>query len=344
MENVNKKFTLVGTKDSHDMELISKPALTFWQDAWRRLKKNKVAVVAGAVVILTVLFALISVVLVPQKAANNFNPNKVQVYKNLPPKLGNLGIPGWDGNFTTPGNTVASNVYQDQKVPEGTSFILGSDNLGRSLAQRTVVGLRISLLIAFSAILFDIFIGITYGLISGWIGGRVDNVMQRIIEIISSIPYLVIVTMLGMLFGQGVTSIILAIGLFIWTGIARQVRNLTLSWKEREFILASRTLGESTFRIMVRHLLPNMLGVIIVQIMFDIPSVIFAEATLSAINLGVKPPTSSLGSLISDGISSLQFYPFQLAVPAVVLCLLSLSFFLFGYGLRDAFDPKSSED
>ncbi|WP_374284675.1 ABC transporter permease [Lactococcus sp.] len=344
MENVNKKFTLVGTTDSHDMELISKPALTFWQDAWRRFKKNRIAVVAMVVVIATLLFSLISIVLVPQSSANNFDPNKVQVYKNLPPKLGNMNIPGWNGEFTTPGNSVSTNVYEDQKVPSGTSYILGTDNLGRSLAKRTIVGLRISLLIAFAAILFDIFIGITYGLISGWVGGKVDNVMQRIIEIISSIPYLVIVTMLGMLLGQGVTSIILAIGMFIWTGIARQVRNLTLSWKEREFILASRTLGESTFRILIRHLLPNMLGVIIVQIMFDIPSVIFAEATLSAINLGVKPPTSSLGSLISDGISSLQFYPFQLAVPAVVLCLLSLSFFLFGYGLRDAFDPKSSED
>ncbi|MGM9887365.1 MAG: ABC transporter permease [Lactococcus sp.] len=344
MENVNKKFTLVGTTDSHDMELISKPALTFWQDAWRRFKKNRIAVVAMVVVIATLLFSLISIVLVPQSSANNFDPNKVQVYKNLPPKLGNMNIPGWNGEFTTPGNSASTNVYEDQKVPSGTSYILGTDNLGRSLAKRTIVGLRISLLIAFAAILFDIFIGITYGLISGWVGGKVDNVMQRIIEIISSIPYLVIVTMLGMLLGQGVTSIILAIGMFIWTGIARQVRNLTLSWKEREFILASRTLGESTFRIMIRHLLPNMLGVIIVQIMFDIPSVIFAEATLSAINLGVKPPTSSLGSLISDGISSLQFYPFQLAVPAVVLCLLSLSFFLFGYGLRDAFDPKSSED
>lgn len=344
MENVNNKFILVGTKDSHEMELISKPALTFWQDAWRRFKKNKIAVVAMVVVFATLIFSLISIVAVPQSAANNFNPNKVQVYKNLPPKLGNLNIPGWNGEFTTPGNSVASNVYEDQKVPTGKSYVLGTDNLGRSLAKRTIVGLRISLLIAFAAILFDIFIGITYGLISGWVGGKVDNVMQRIIEIISSIPYLVIVTMLGMLFGQGVTSIILAIGMFIWTGIARQVRNLTLSWKEREFILASRTLGESTFRIMIRHLLPNMLGVIIVQIMFDIPSVIFAEATLSAINLGVKPPTSSLGSLISDGIGSLQFYPFQLAVPAAVLCLLSLSFFLFGYGLRDAFDPKSSED
>lgn len=200
------------------------------------------------------------------------------------------------------------------------------------------------MIIAFASIVFDVLIGITYGLISGWIGGKVDTVMQRIIEIISSIPSLVIVTMFGLLLGQGIVSIVLAIGLFIWTGIARQVRNMTLSLKEREFVLAAKTLGASPFKIMVKHLIPNMLGVIIVQIMFDIPSVIFFEAVLSAINLGVKPPTASLGSLISDGIQSLQFYPFQVAVPAVVLSLLSLAFFLFGYGLRDAFDPKSGQD
>lgn len=148
--------------------------------------------------------------------------------------------------------------------------------------------MRISLIIAFASIVFDVLIGITYGLISGWIGGKVDTVMQRIIEIISSIPSLVIVTMFGLLLGQGIVSIVLAIGLFIWTGIARQVRNMTLSLKEREFVLAAKTLGASPFKIMVKHLIPNMLGVIIVQIMFDIPSVIFFEAVLSAINLGLN--------------------------------------------------------
>ena len=144
------------------------------------------------------------------------------------------------------------------------------------------------MIIAFASIVFDVLIGITYGLISGWIGGKVDTVMQRIIEIISSIPSLVIVTMFGLLLGQGIVSIVLAIGLFIWTGIARQVRNMTLSLKEREFVLAAKTLGASPFKIMVKHLIPNMLGVIIVQIMFDIPSVIFFEAVLSAINLGLN--------------------------------------------------------
>lgn len=344
MENVDKKFTLVGASSSEAAELISKPALTFWQDAWRRFKKNKVAMVAMVVVFATIIFALVSAVVVPQHAANNFNPNKVQVYKNLPPKIGSLGIPGFNGEFTSPGNTEPDNVYQEQNVPKGTSFVFGTDSLGRSIAKRTIVGLRISLVIAFACILFDIFIGITYGLVSGWFGGRVDTVMQRIIEIISSIPNLVVVTMLGLLLGQGIVSIVFAIGLFIWTGIARQVRNMTLTLKERDFVLAAKTLGESPAKIMIKHLLPNMLGVIIVQIMFDIPAVIFFEAVLSAINLGVKPPTSSLGSLINDGIQSLQFYPFQLIVPAVVLSLLSLAFFLFGYGLRDAFDPKSSED
>jgi len=344
MENTNKDFTLVGISSSKEAERISKPALSTFQDAWRRFKQNKVAVVAMGLIIVTVVFSLISTFLVPQKDANHFDPDKTQVYGNLPPKLGDLGIPGWNGYFTSPGASYSSNVYEQQDVPKGTSFVFGTDKYGRSLAKRTIVGLRISLIIAACAALIDLIIGVTYGLISGWVGGRVDLVMQRIIEIINSIPNLIVVTMLSLLLGQGIISIIIAIGLFSWTGMARQVRNMVLSYKERDFVLAAKTLGQSTWKIAIKHLLPNVSGVIIVQIMFDIPSMIMYEAVLSAINLGVKPPTSSLGTLINDGIQSLQFYPYQLIIPAVVLSVLSLTLIFMGDGLRDAFDPKASED
>ncbi|MDR0200440.1 MAG: ABC transporter permease [Streptococcaceae bacterium] len=330
MENISntyQTFKLSGEKGSEATEHISKPALTFWQDAWRRFKKNKVAVVAGAIVILSILFALVSVAIVPDSSANSA-PTNLVTYQNLPPKIGSGDNP----------------TYTSQNVPEGTSFIFGTDSNGRSVAKRTVEGFRISLLIAFMAILFDIVIGITYGLIAGWVGGVTDTIMQRIIEIISSIPNLVIVTMLGLLLGQGVIAIVLSIGLFIWVGIARQVRNLVLSVKEQEFVLAAQTLGESPFKIMLKHILPNIFGVIIVQIMFDIPTAIFFEAFLSQINLGVQPPTASLGSMIQDGVANFQSYPWQLAVPAIVLSLISLAFFLFGYGLRDAFDPRATEE
>ena len=168
--------------------------------------------------------------------------------------------------------------------------------------------------------------------------------MQRLIEIISSIPNLVIVTMLGLLLGNGLFSIVLAIGLTGWTSMARQVRNMTLSYREREFVLASRTLGEKSWKVAFKHILPNISGVIIVQIMMSIPSAIMYEAVLSAINLGVKPPTASLGSLIADAQENLQYYPYQIILPSLALCLISLAFILLGDGLRDAFDPKSSQE
>lgn len=245
--------------------------------------------------------------------------------------------------MTFPGNTEANDVYADQGVPEGTNYILGTDNLGRSIAKRVIVGIRISLLIAVIATLIDLIIGVTYGLISGYVGGKVDTVMQRIIEVVSSIPNLVIVTMLGLVLGNGVTSIVISIAIVGWTSMARQVRNLTLSYREREFVLASRALGEHGAKISLKHILPNISGIIIVQIMMTVPSAIMYEAVLSAINLGVKPPTASLGSLITDAQENLQYYPYQVLIPAFALILISLAFILLGDGLRDALDPKSGD-
>ena len=150
--------------------------------------------------------------------------------------------------------------------------------------------------------------------------------------------------MLGLLLGNGIFSIILAIAMTGWINMARQVRNMTLSLKERDYVLAAKSLGESSTKIALKHLIPNMAGTIIVQVMMTIPTAIMFEAVLSAINLGVKPPTSSLGSLISDAQNMLQFYPYQILLPSFVLVLISLAFILLGDGLRDAFDPRASED
>jgi oligopeptide transport system permease protein len=324
-------------------EKIEKPALSFMQDAWRRLKKNKLAVISLWFIGLLLVFAIGSTFVVSTKSANKFNSEQVEVYRNLPPKISD-NLPFWNGSIVYSGNTEANDAYADQSVPEETKFVLGTDNLGRSIAKRVTVGIRISLLIAVIATLIDLIIGVTYGLISGFSGGKVDTIMQRIIEVISSIPNLVIVTMLGLLLGNGVTSIIISIAIVGWTSMARQVRNLTLSYKERDFVLASRALGESNLKIAFKHVLPNISGIIIVQIMMTVPSAIMYESVLSAINLGVKPPTASLGSLITDAQENLQYYPYQVMIPAAALVLISLAFILLGDGLRDAFDPKSSAD
>ena len=343
MTEQRKTFTLVGAGSSDSQEKIEKPALSFMQDAWRRLKKNKLAVISLWFIGLLLVFAIGSTFVVSTKSANKFNSEQVEVYRNLPPKISD-NLPFWNGSIVYSGNTEANDAYADQSVPEETKFVLGTDNLGRSIAKRVTVGIRISLLIAVIATLIDLIIGVTYGLISGFSGGKVDTIMQRIIEVISSIPNLVIVTMLGLLLGNGVTSIIISIAIVGWTSMARQVRNLTLSYKERDFVLASRALGESNLKIAFKHVLPNISGIIIVQIMMTVPSAIMYESVLSAINLGVKPPTASLGSLITDAQENLQYYPYQVMIPAAALVLISLAFLLLGDGLRDAFDPKSSAD
>ena len=326
-------FKLVGAGNTESQEKIEKPTLSFTQDAWRRLKKNKLATISLWFLAILLVFSIGSNFFVNAKDANSFNGDEVKTYRNLPPKLSD-SLPFWNGSIVFSGNTEPNDVYSDQSVPKDDKFILGTDNLGRSLAKRVIVGIRISLLIAIVATLIDLIIGVTYGLVSGFLGGKIDLFMQRVIEVISSIPNLVIVTMLGLLLGSGVG----------WTSMARQVRNLTLSYREREFVLASRALGENKFQIAFKHVLPNISGIIIVQIMMTVPSAIMYEAVLSAINLGVKPPTASLGSLITDASENLQYYPYQVVIPALALVFISLAFILLGDGLRDAFDPKSNKE
>ncbi|MDD9139056.1 ABC transporter permease [Fructobacillus sp. CRL 2054] len=337
----SQDFELVGIENVAATEKINKPTLTFWQSVWHRLKKNKLAVISMYFLIAISAFALVSTAVVSQNSANQFNTNAGSKYKNLPPKSG-LPIPFWDGNGTVLGSTDKVDVYEKNGVDK--NFILGTDNLGRSLGKRVTVGLRISLFVALAATAIDLLFGVSYGLVSGWFGGWIDTVLQRFIEIISAIPTLVVVTLLAMLFGSGIGSIILAIALTNWVGMARQVRNQTLTLKERDFVLAAKTLGESGPKIAFKHLVPNMAGTIIVQVMMTIPSAIMFEAVLSAINLGVKAPTASLGTLISDAQQMLQYYPYQILIPSAILVLVSLAFILLGDGLRDAFDPKMLDE
>ncbi len=223
---------------------------------------------------------------------------------------------------------------------DDTYFWLGTDNLGRDQWTRLWKGTRVSMIIALAAAAIDLVIGVAYGGISAYLGGRVDNIMQRIIEILVGIPNLVVILLMIIILQPGIVSLIVAMIITGWIGMARIVRGEVLKLKNQEFVLASRTLGASTGRIITKHLLPNISGIIIINTMFTIPSAIFTEAFLSFIGLGLVPPEASLGTLINTGFDNLRTYPYMFIYPAAVISLIMIAFNIMADGLRDAFDPK----
>ena len=329
-------FEPLAKGEAQDNEKIAAPSLTFSQDVWLRLKKNKGAVVSLIVILLMVIVAFGSTPFINKSTLVKSQPQ----YANLPAKVPGLdAINGLNGKIKQGGVWV--DAYAKSDVPKDKYFYLGTDYLGRSLAQRIIYGTKVSLIVALVATFFDLTVGVAYGIISGWKGGRVDNVMQRIIEIISSIPNLVIVVLMLVVLKPGMTSIILAIAISSWTTMARMIRAETLSLKTQEYVLAARTLGESPTKIAWKHLVPNLSSIIIIQTMYTIPSAIFFEAFLSFIGIGITAPETSLGVLLNEGQKNFQFLPYQMWYPAIVLCVLMIAFNLLGDGLRDAFDPKT---
>ena len=234
------------------------------------------------------------------------------------------------------------NNYTDKGLTD-VEYWFGSDNFGRDIWTRTWSGARVSLIIAVAAAIIDMVIGMSYGLISGYFGGKVDMVMQRFLEIANGIPRLVIVTLLLLVLQPGMLTIIFALMLTEWVGMSRIARAEMLKLKEQEFVLASRTLGAGSFFIIFKEVLPNIIGPIITQVMFSIPTAIFTEAFLSFVGLGIPVPQCSLGSLISEGFNSFTTHPYQIVPPIVVMALLMLSFNLVADGLREALDPKMKE-
>jgi oligopeptide transport system permease protein len=220
------------------------------------------------------------------------------------------------------------------------TYRFGSDNLGRDLFTRVLYGARISLLIALVATLVNFFIGVLYGGIAGFAGGRVDNLMMRVVDVIATVPLLLYVILLMVIFEPGLKTIMIAIGTVYWVNMARIVRGQILAIKEQEFVLAARTLGASSSRILIRHLIPNAMGPIIVALAMMIPSAIFTEAFLSFIGLGVSAPMASWGTLANDAVSGLRTHPYQLFYPALFISVTVLAFNFLGDGLRDALDPR----
>lgn len=328
-------FEALPKAEELDNEKIAAPSLTFVQDAWRRLKMNKGAFISLWIIVLMLIVAFGSSFFIDHDSLVKSAPN----YANLPAKIPGVPINGFNGKLKVAGEWV--DEYKQNNISSDKYFVLGTDYLGRSLAERIIYGTKVSLIVALVATFFDLTIGVAYGIISGWKGGRVDNVMQRIIEIISSVPSLVIVVLMLLVLKPGMTSIIAAIAISSWTTMARMIRAETLQLKSQEYVLAARSLGESAPKIAWKHLVPNLSSIIIIQTMYTIPTAIFFEAFLSFIGIGISAPETSLGVLLNDGQKNFQFLPYQMWYPAIVLCVLMIAFNLLGDGLRDAFDPKT---
>lgn len=234
---------------------------------------------------------------------------------------------------------VTGNIYPSTCV-WNRDHLLGTDALGRDILARLMYGTRVSLLVAFVAVLVNLVIGIAYGGISGYLGGAADTVMMRIVEIISTIPLTLYVILIMQVFGDKPESIIIALGCVYWVDMARVVRGQVLGLKQQEFVLAARTIGSSSRSILAQHLIPNAMGPILVTATMLIPSAIFMEAFLGYLGIGLKPPLASLGTMCNDATGNLRTSPHELLIPAVVICLIMFAFNFVGDGLRDALDPK----
>lgn len=287
---------------SDDKNRLNIERVGYWKDAIRRFRSSKLAVV-GLVIIL--LFLILSFV-IPMISHYDYQTQNLDIQNR--------------------------EAFGDH--------YFGTDNFGRDIWTRTWYGAKISLEIAFLATAIALLIGVTVGGVSGYFGGRVDMVLQRLIEILVGIPDLIIIILLLLIFEPGIVPIALALAITSWVPMARVVRAQIFKLRSQEYVLAARTLGASHTRILLKHLIPNVMGPIIIAVTFAIPTAIFFEAFLSFIGLGIQPPLASLGSLINEGGKYLQMYPYQIVYPAAILSLIMLSFSTVGDALRDALDPR----
>jgi oligopeptide transport system permease protein len=331
LNHLSEEHFVPAERREEQIEKMERPSLNFWQNAWIRLKENKGAVVGLILIIIIAVMSIIG----PSMSGHTYKEQNV-AHAKLPPKIPVLEKISWlpfDGK-----DQDGFDMYKAKSVKEYYWF--GTDELGRDLWTRTWYGTRISIYIGILAAAIDLLIGILYGGISGFYGGKVDDMMQRISEVLMGIPQLIIVILFILVFQPGIMSITLAMVITGWVNMARIVRGQILKLKNQEFVLASRTLGASNARLIRKHLIPNVVGQIIITTMFTVPNAIFTEAFLSFIGLGIRPPEASLGSLVNDGFKSLQTNPYMLIIPSVIISLLILSFNLLADGLRDALDPK----
>lgn len=326
-----RDFEFAKKHDYETVDNINKEP-TFLVDVLNRFRKKKAARTAFIIILIFIILSI----LVPAVSSRKYYEQNIG-HAYLPPKMpliDNIGI--FDGKVN------GQDMYKNKEAL-GTYYIFGTDDLGRDIWVRVWKGAQVSLYMALIAIIIDLFIGVIYGLVSGYYGGAVDMVMQRFIEILNGIPDTVIVTLLVLIMKPGIQSITLALVIKGWIGMSRVTRAQVFKLKNQEFILASRTLGSSNTKIIFKEILPNIMGQLIVMSMFSIPSAIFTEAFLAFIGLGLQPPNASLGVLISDGFKSFLSSPHMVIFPTVILSILMFSFNILADGLRDAFDPTMKD-
>lgn len=293
------------TKDDSayvDADRMTRPSLSYWSDAWRRFRSNKVAMVSSVILLIIILMAIFQ----PMFSRYDYDTNDLFAINQAP----------------------------------SAEHIFGTDDLGRDIFVRCWEGARVSLAIAFVVAILNGTIGILYGGIAGYFGGLADNLMMRFCELIASIPQMLWVVLLILIMKPGVLPIIIAIAVTGWIGMARLFRGQVFQLKESEFVMASRTMGAGSIWIILKHLLPNAMSPIIISMANAIPGAIFSEAFLSYIGLGIPLPMASWGVLASNGANKLLSYPYQLFFPALLICITMLCFNLMGDGLRDALDPR----
>ena len=275
---------------------------SLWRDAWRRLLKNRLAVAGGISVIGLCLVAIFADVIAPVAYTKaNFG----RIYE-----------------------------FPSREYP------LGTDQLGRDVLSRLIYGARVSLLVGVGAQLIIVLVGVPVGLVSGYVGGRLDILLTRIIDVMYAFPRLLFVILIMSMLGAGLMNIFIAIGLTGWVGIARQTRGQVLSLREKEFVEGARSIGAGTWRTMLRHVLPNALTPIVVSVSFGIPEAIFTEAALSFIGVGINPPTPSWGQMVGENQQYLRSYWHLCVFPSIAIAITMLSFTFLGDGVRDALDPK----
>jgi oligopeptide transport system permease protein len=279
---------------------------SLWKDAWRRLKKNRLAVLGGITLIVIAVAVLVGPLVLP------YTYDQIDLNMTNEP-------PSWQHWF-------------------------GTDQLGRDILVRSLVGGRISLMVGLVATAVSFVIGVSYGAISGYLGGHADEVMMRVVDILYSLPYLFLVIVLLAFFSKSILMLFIALGAVSWLTMARIVRGQVLSLKNQEFVEAARAIGVPTRKIIFRHLIPNTLGPVIVYTTLTIPSAMLSEAFLSFLGLGVQPPLSSWGTMVNEGITSISIYPWQLIFPGVMMAATLFSLNFLGDGLRDALDPQMRKD